>query len=374
MLSKTSSKYPRSLFVLHCTRPLIRFVELLKPPGFVFLLPSQFHQFVPFFFSRWQSNIAGTSPGQSICETVFELLLVEKCLCVSRRVLYRSLLPASERRCWMSLSLTLSALLIEHFSGAPTSLTSLLRFFPSDLISSFHFEPPYFEVWTVYWGEDDLDSCITFTQPGPLDPITHWLWSKIRHLPPMQRELPADRNTASALAIKAFHAGLSRWIYKAIENCEKVGTPSGERNSPVSLTLFYQVSIALRDRLSPMQNLQFVLGGLWAAIRKQSSIDELLRTIAGFVHLTQNELTNSYQEAVAKSKIRRPTANVRRFWVRLEAHWTIKSGLQRYCRWKLLSEKWMAPTCFQRRLWTRHQEGRLWLLRLANLAKTSVWK
>lgn len=68
-------------------------------------------------------------------------------------------------------------------------------------------------------------------------------------------------------------------------------------NSPfvkhVSHASFLQMHLSLCDHLSSMPNLRYGLEGLGAADRGQTSVDELLRYVAGFGHRTLEGMTSS---------------------------------------------------------------------------------
>lgn len=63
--------------------------------------------------------------------------------------------------------------------------------------------------------------------------------------------------------------------------------------------------------------MHYILGGLGAGSRWQTSVDKLLRTIAGFGRRTQEGLANSRQEAVDSSAMRLSIAEIRRLRERL---------------------------------------------------------
>lgn len=70
--------------------------------------------------------------------------------------------------------------------------------------------------------------------------------------------------------------------------------------------------ILLCTLLSSIPSLRYLLRGLGTSNRGQTSVEELLSTIAGFGRRTQEEVTNTCYGVVDVSKICRLTAEVRR--------------------------------------------------------------
>lgn len=122
----------------------------------------------------------------------------------------------------------------------------------------------------------------------------------------MQIEGPVDSPSASLPVsqhrVQAARNELVDWLPTADESRRPLQNEMNRHFIQlVSFKSFRQAHIPLRDLLTAMPNLRYVLRGLGAAISGQTNVDELLRKIVGFGCRTQAGLTNSRQRVVNSS-------------------------------------------------------------------------